>query len=189
MELYQNTANRTRWVYAICNTSGKKVRARRGGEPWWGENDSASELKDVPASLVPPADPAQRQRQLKALAQRFTGHQFWDPDNSRYELRRLERPLHTYRDDAGGVFDGSLYTLANGTNPEILLFVEARVHPTEGSKAVWQYAVGRLAHAELHLEYDGKEVFQAPRGNRVSGRDKPYWLGFINSAPDPAPDK
>jgi len=189
MELYQNTAYRTRWVYAICNTSGKKLRARRGGEPWWGENDSASELKDVPAAPAPPTDPAQRQRQLKLLAQKFTGHQFWDPDNSRYELRRLDRPLHTYRDEAGGVLDGSLYTLANGTNPEILLFVEARADPESGGKAVWRYAVGRLAHAELHMEYDGKEVFNAPRGNRVSGRDKPYWLGFINTAPDPGPEK
>ena len=35
MELYQNTTDRTRWVYAICNTSGRKVRARRGSDSWW----------------------------------------------------------------------------------------------------------------------------------------------------------
>jgi len=34
----------------------------------------------------------------------------------------------------------------------------------------------------LQLEYDGKEVFTAPRGNLVSGSDKPYWLGFIDAA-------
>jgi hypothetical protein len=53
---------------------------------------------------------------------------------------------------------------------------------------VWQYAVGRLAHAELHLLYDGEEVFDVPRGNRVAGSDKPYWIGFIN-APAPKPEK
>jgi len=76
-----------------------------------------------------------------------------------------------------------LFTLANGTNPEIMIFVEARVDPKDSKKAVWQYTVGRLAHAELHMEYDGKEVFNAPRGNRVSGPDKPYWVTFIHKAP------
>jgi len=189
LELYQNVTDRTKWVYALCNTSGKKLRASRAGNAWWRENESAAELKDVPGAPVPSTDAAQRQRQLKALAQKFSGHQFWDPNNSRYELRRLERPLHTYRDEDGGVLDGSLYTLANGTNPEIMLFVEARVSPTDKTKVAWQYTVGRLAHAELHLEYDGKEVYSAPRGNLLHGPNKPYWLGFLNSVPESKPDK
>lgn len=189
LELYQNLTDRTQWVFAICNTSGGKVRATRAGAPWWRENDSASELKDVPGAPAPSTEPAQRQRQLKLLAQKFTGHQFWDPDNSRYELRRLERPLLAYRDEAGGVLDGALVTLANGTNPEILVVLEARTDPKDRTKAAWQYTVGRLAHAELHLEYDGREVFSAPRGNRVAGRDKPYWLDFIYKAPAGGRDK
>ena len=71
---------------------------------------------------------------------------------SRYELRRLERPLHTYRDEENGILDGPLYTLANGTNPEIMLFVEARADLKDTSKSSWQFTVGRVSHAELHLE-------------------------------------
>src|SRR5262249_15129072 len=127
------------------------------------------------------------QRQLKLLAQKFTGHEFWNPDDTRYELRLLKRPLYTYRDEASGVLDGGVFTLANGTNPEILLFVEARMDPKNSSKRIWQYTVGRLAHAELHLEYDGKEVFNAPRGNKVAGSNQPYWLSFINAARDSDP--
>jgi hypothetical protein len=183
IELYQNVNNRTKWVYALCNTSGGKLRASRGGESWWRENESASELKDVPNAPVPGADGPQRQRQLKQLAGKFTGHQFWDPNNSRFELRRLDRPLHTYRDEEAGILDGALYTLANGTNPEILLFVEARTDPKDASKRVWQFTVGRLAHAELHLAFDEKEVFEAPRADRagLSARNKPYWLGLIDT--------
>jgi len=179
IELWQNVNARTRWDFCICNTSGGRLRANRGGDPLWLANDSAVELKDVPGAPVPSAEAPQRQRQLKQLAQKFTGHEFWDPNNSRFELRRLERPLHTYRDEDGEVLEGALYTLANGTNPEIMVFIEARVDPKDKSKTTWQYVVGRSAHAELHMEYDGKEVFDAPRGNKVSGRDKPYWLGYI----------
>jgi hypothetical protein len=188
LELWQHVENRDRWAFCVCNTSGGKLRATRGGDPWWRENESATELKDVPGAPVAAPEGTQRQRQLKELAGKFSGHEFWDPNNSRYELRRLASPLHTYKDEDAGLLDGALYTLANGTNPEIPYFVEARANPKDPSKPVWRYAVGRLAHAELHLLYDGKEVFEAPRGNRVSGAARPYSLGFIN-APAPKPDK
>jgi hypothetical protein len=189
LELFQSTADRTQWAFAVCNTSGGKLRATRSGRPWWRANDSAAKLQDVPGAPAPSVEAPQRQRQLKLLAQKFTGHQFWDPDNTRYVLRRLERPLHTYRDEAGGVLEGGLFALANGTNPEIMLFIEARADPKDNKKAVWQYTVGRLAHAELHMEYDGKEVFNAPRGDRVSAPDKPYWLSFITKTPAKERDK
>jgi len=189
LELFQNPDNRTIWTFALCNTSGGKLRARRADAPWWQANDSAAELKDIPGAAAPSAEAPVRQRQLKLLAGKFTGHEFWDPDNTRYELRLLKRPLCTYRDEANGVLDGGLFTLANGTNPEIVFFVEARVDPKNKSKPVWQYAVGRLAHAEVHLEYDGKEVFDAPRGNKVSAANQPYWLSSINASLEAEPRK
>jgi len=171
---------RSRWQITITNTSGGKLRASRDNAEWWLENESAVELKNIPNAPTPATEAEQRQRQLKQMALKFTGHMFWNPDNSRYELRRLERPLHTYQNEAGGIRNGALYTLAYGTNPEIMLFIEARVDPKNDSKAAWQFLVGRTAHAELHLEYDGKEVFTSPRANRLSGPDKPYWLSFID---------
>jgi hypothetical protein len=101
IELYQNVNNRTNWVYAICNTSGGKLRAQRLGAPWWAENDSATEFNDIPNAPAVAIEATSRQRQMKQLAQKFTGHQFWDPNNTRYDLRRLETPLRTYRDEAG----------------------------------------------------------------------------------------
>lgn len=179
-KLCQQVDVRSRWKISINNTSGGKLRARRDGDQWWLENESVVELKDIPDAPAPAMDAQQRQRQLKQLAMKFTGHEFWDPDNSRYELHRLERPLHTYKDEDGGVQEGALYALTNGTNPEIMLFIEARVDPKNNSKAAWRFLVGRMAHSESHLDYDSKEVFTAPRATRLSGRDKPYWLSYIN---------
>ena len=181
IELYQNVNDRTKWVYALCNTSGGTLRAKRDGNPWWQANESASELKDIPGAPVAAGDATQKQRQMKQLAQKFTGHEFWDPNNSRFELRRLDRPLQTYKDEENGIVEGALYTLANGTNPEIVLFIEARTNPKDATKTVWQFTVGRSAHAELHMLYDEKEVFEAPRGDKIHGSNKPYWLGFIET--------
>ncbi|OWK36730.1 hypothetical protein [Fimbriiglobus ruber] len=184
LELFQDTVNRQKWLFAVCNTSGSKLRGRWVDAPWWGENTSATEPRDIPGAPPPAATTAQRQRQMKQLAQKFAGHEFWDPNNTRYDLRLLDRPLHTYRDEAAGLLDGGLFTFANGTNPEIMLYIEARVSPNDKTKTVWQYATGRLAHAELHLAYNGKELFTAPRADSsISDRELPYWLGFFTVTP------
>ena len=184
LELYRGANERTKWACAICNTSGGKVRASRGGTPWWRENESVSGLKDVPGAPAPAADAPQRQRQLKQLAAKFTGHEFWDPNNSRFELRRLDRPLHTYRDEDAGVLDGALYTLANGTNPDPAF----RRGPDGPQGRLEGVAVhDRAAGARrVHLEYDGKEVFDGARADRarLSAPDKPYWVSFVESTAD-----
>jgi hypothetical protein len=62
LELWRGAKNRTMWAFAICNTSGGKLRARRADAPWWRANDSAAELKDVPGAAAPSAEAPLRQR-------------------------------------------------------------------------------------------------------------------------------
>ena len=184
VKLCQRDDLRSKWQISITNTSGGKLRANRDNARWWRENESAVELKDVPNAPPPATEVQQRQLHLKQLALMFTGHEFWDPNNSRYELRRLEKPLHTYKDEDAGIQIGALYTLANGTNPEIMLFIEARIDPKNGTKAAWQFLASRTGHAELHLDYNGKEVFTVPRVSRA-GPDQPYWLTFVSLKNEP----
>jgi hypothetical protein len=184
LELYQN--NGGRWNFGIFNTSGGKVRASRDGNPWWSENQSDVIVTDIQRAPAPAAEAPQRQRQLKLLAQKFTGHEV-RPNNSRFELRRLERPVQTYRDADHGLLEGGLFIFAYGTNPELLLFVEARADPKDKSKAVWQFLVGRATSMALHLESDGKEVFACPNARGLNGPKKPYWIGGfpVESNADP----
>ncbi len=186
LELFQNVG-KNRWEFGITNTSGAKLRASRGGELWWMENESDVVLKDIPQAPIPAAEAPQRQRQLKLLSQKFTGHEI--DGKNRFELRRIERPVHGYRDEDHGLLEGGLIILANGTNPEILLFVEARADQKDKSKTVWQFLVGRAAGIEIYLEYDGKEIFDAPRANRTSGQAKPFWIGSVRIESDSDPQK
>jgi hypothetical protein len=189
LELYKDGI-RKRWDYGITNTSGGKIRASYAGKPWWLENESIAVLKDVPQAPTPAAEAPQRQRQLKLLAQKFTGYELWDPNKTRYDLRRIERAVHTYRDEEHGLLEGGVFILANGTNPEIVFFVEARTDPKDKSKAIWQCAFGRSGFAEMHLEYDGKELFNAPRANGHNGPRKPFLVGGLAALePDPEPRK
>jgi hypothetical protein len=115
---------------------------------------------------------------MKALARRFSTHEFWDPNNSRYELRLLVSPLHRYEDE--DVADGAVFGFVHGTNPEVLLLLET-LKPKPGSKAGWRYTFTRLGSAEMHAELDGKEVWTVPRAVGVVGAPiDPYWMFWTN---------
>lgn len=189
IEFYRGATNPKGWTFAICNTSGGKLRAHQAGALWWNENDSAAEIKRIPSASAPAPEPRVRQRQLKQLAQKFAAHELFEPKDTRYDLRLLERPLYTYRDETGAVLDGAVFTFAHGTNPEIMLFIEARVDLKDRSKSVWQYTIGRSSNAEWYLEYDGKEIFHAPPMHGVFASDKPYFFGYITAALDAEPRK
>ena len=186
-EMFQKVNNRATWTFCICNTSGGRVRAARSGGPWWQENDSDIAFKDIPTAPAVAADSAVRQRQMKLLAQNFTAHEIYNPNNTRYDLRRLDRPLHSYRDEDAGILEGGLFAFANGTNPELLLFIEARQGKGKASKPVWQFGVGRASSAKLNVEYEGKEVYSCPWGDTVRGRDKPFWSARFQVTPPAAP--
>jgi hypothetical protein len=184
-EIFQKATSRTVWTVGICNTSGGRLRAGRMGGPWWLENDSDIAFKDVPAAPPVAPEPALRQRQMKLLAQNFTAYTMFR-DGVCTDLRRLDRPLHSYRDEEAGILEGGLFAFANGTNPELLLFIEARQGKGKASKPAWQFGVGRASYGQLHAEYEGKEVYLATYGNLVIGRDKPFWSARFRVTPPAA---
>ena len=123
--------------------------------------------------------PAQRTRQIKELAQQFTAHEFWDPNNSRYELRLLIQPVHKYADPDSGLLDGALFLLCHETNPEVALLIEA---VREEGGPTFRYALARLGHAELHVALADKEVWRQDRLADTKPSDA-YWLLFRGANP------
>jgi hypothetical protein len=111
---------------------------------------------------------------MKEISRRFEAHEYWDPNNSRFELRLLVQPIHRFRDESAKRVDGAVFVLAHGTNPEVLLQIEAH---TDQQASRWKYSLVRLGSAELHVLLDGKEVWVEQRTPGVVGQPTdPYWL-------------
>jgi hypothetical protein len=172
LELYRNTSRD--WIYVLNRLTGGPLTARRGDALWWEPREATVRFSALTDAAAPAGSPTQRLVQMRALARRFSAHEFWDPDNSRYELRLLPQPLHRYHDSGKNVRDGALFAFANGTNPEVLLLLEACEGPGESG---WQFGAARMGHAEIHLLLDGHETWRAPRVDPSSSRE-PYWLYF-----------
>lgn len=175
MELYQPSDRPTDWIAVVNNLSGGKARASRGGRNWWRENQSALATGPMPEAPEVADQPRQRLRQMRMMAERFSAHEFWDPNNSRFELRLLPQPIARYSDEGNGLVDGTMFVLANGTNPEVVLLIEARKEGT--GKTVWNYGLARMGHAKIHVSIGDKEVWTVARVGDVPS-DGSYWLDY-----------
>ena len=144
-----------------------KLFARDKDKVIWAPQAAGVEFKAVPKAPPPAKTAAERLRQMKALAEGFKGTMTgWMADNSDQEsLRLLPRPLHRY--DLANVkapdpklVDGALFAYVQGTDPEIVLVLEA-VGTAE--KAEWQYACVRATSGGLEMKLGDEVVWIAKK--------------------------
>ena len=171
MELFRDVGPNQPWIHALTSTSPELIRLTGPNGKRWTPKKGHFELKDVPNAPEVSDRPVVRMRQMKEIGRRLTAHEFWEPNNSRFELRLLVQPVHRYQDESAKVIDGTVFILAHGTNPEVIVQIEA--HASEPPR--WQYSFVRLAGGELHVLLDDKEVWSAPRNVTDQSVD-PYWL-------------
>jgi hypothetical protein len=88
----------------------------------------------------------------------------------REELRLLLQPLHRYSDAKARIRDGAVFALALGTNPEALLFIEAR--DNAAGAAEWHYGWARRGTSgPVYGFLDGEEVWSVKRLFQVTPED------------------
>jgi hypothetical protein len=98
-------------------------------------------------------------------------------------LRLLVQPVHRYQDEKRKVLDGAVFLLAYDNNPQVLLLIEI-VQPAEGA-ARWQYLLGRVSSADLHVALDGREVWTVGRTPGIIGRPSDFYWHMVTT-PQPS---
>ena len=117
-----------RWSLEFVSVSTGLVKAD-DGHVCWTPRKGGVEFREIPEAPAPAADAAERLRQMRDLAKRFSAREHWvnrDGNGQHYALRLLPHPIDRYADPGSGVVDGALFVYAYGTNPESLLLIEAR---------------------------------------------------------------
>jgi hypothetical protein len=129
-----------------------------------------NELSDAPA---PAQSEPERLRQMRKLLERFSAREFYDIKSQDYALRLLPHPIDRYTDGAKGLVDGAIFIYANGTNPEVLMVIEAR--RTGAGAPTWSYAAAPLTRAEPTVRLGLKDVWTYS-GKDVPTPDDTYFL-------------
>ena len=183
LEMYRSRGGDARYRHATTGTCDRPLKLRGAPGIEWTPKSSAIIWDALDADQPPAADEGPRLRQMKALAKRFTAWQIFEPTAQREELRLLAQPLLRYSDAKEKVRDGAVFALALGTNPEALLFIEAR--DDDQGRAAWHYGWARRGTSgPVHGFLDGEEVWSVKRLLKVTPDDPHvHFFRSLNSNP------
>ena len=149
----------------------------------WTPKPPGITLEPVPKAPVPAPTEAERLRQLRTLAGRFSAAQAAHGPGSRDELRLLPRPACRYADSTIGLVDGAIFPLVYGTNPELLLVIEAQKPTDPAQPTAWLFGCVRLSTAELTVNLDGREVWTRPFAQEPNPADAYYFIRTARPLP------
>jgi hypothetical protein len=159
-----------------------KIVARKDGQIVWQPQEAGVKFAAIPEAPAPEEGRTQRLRQMKMLAEQFQATMLgWKADSTdREELRLLAKPLYRYDPPAGPVIDGAVFAFATGTDPEVLLLIEA---VRENDITTWQYAFARRTSGQLEGRWRDRPVWQAARFPPQNDLKQPH---FTRGTPIPA---
>jgi hypothetical protein len=162
IEYYPMNPIGKKWLVEIGSLSADRITADCDSHIQWTAEKPGLDLKPIADAPKPAERPAGRLIQMKQLQRRFAAVEF-SIIGGRIELRPLATPIHRYEDKSAGVIDGAILSFGNGTNPEVLLTLEAL-----GSNGVadrWEYSLTQMSGAEAAVELDGKEIWRRPNAD------------------------
>jgi hypothetical protein len=168
------------WHHEFQSLSQNGFAARfegEGGANWaWQPTRGGIEFVRAENIDAPADSPNQRLRQMKSIAERFSAAV--DPDarfESPEQLRLLTTPIYRYSAKNEGVEDGALFAIVQGTNPEVLVLVEADT--TDPASKVWRYGFARMSCFNLRVYRDRQVVWKQDRAPvPTPDRASPYFF-------------
>lgn len=121
------------------------------------------QFRQIENAPVPHPTPANRRLQMRDLARKFTAELRAKAGNELESLRMLARPVYRYEPRPEGVLDGAMFAYSQGTDPEVLLLLEARADQEKGS---WWYAFAPATSKYAEGRYDDETVWNSKEFRR-----------------------
>jgi hypothetical protein len=125
---------------------------------WTGNHRYRSSKAGIDMRLLPdahdvPARSSRRSLELRNLAREFSARIVVDRAGNSEEMRLLSTPIFEYTDPQSNLLSGAVFGFAtNGTNPDLLLVLEARTEPEQGASR-WHYAAARMTIGGVTLKH------------------------------------
>jgi hypothetical protein len=145
------------------------LTATRSGTQVWAPRAAGMVLAPIPGAPKPARTPAERLRQMHALAAEFRASINSNEDKT--EFRLLSKPLYRYPANRPDLADGALFAYVLTTDPEVLLVIESR--PLDGA-AAWHYGFARMSMIDLKARHKDRDVWSVPWNNKYTDPSEPY---------------
>lgn len=153
---------------------------RRGPVPDWSTSKPGVEPKRIPNATVPVQASNRRLAQMRGLARRFEASCPPGTGDGQGSFRLLAQPVYRYSSESHGIIDGAVFAFVMGTDPELILIIEA-VASKNGQE--WRFAAAPLTNLPMRLDYQGARAWECPRPAPYVG-DRPHFLYYHVSIRD-----
>jgi hypothetical protein len=149
------------WMHEFQSLSEQGFAVAWDGREIWAPEKPGLRF-EVVADVDPPAKAAaRRSRQMREIAGSFAASVDFQYDTkSRYELRLLPKTVYNYGGE-GEPVEGAIWAFVQGTNPEVLLLIEAR--SLTGPDPDWRYAIAPMTSYPAEVTRQGKPVWKVDR--------------------------
>jgi hypothetical protein len=151
--------------------TGGELAAQFEGTVVWHPKTPGIELKPLEDRDEVPAAKELRLSAMRNIARRFSAS-VTDTTSGRQELRMLTQPLHRYQDPGTGLVDGAIFAFAKGTNPEVLLVLEAQ---SQDGRAQWHFGLARMSERECFAQYSHRDIWAVARRPSPQTADEAYF--------------
>ena len=162
----------TLWLHEFQSLSEGMFTFQRGGRAVWSPRKAG--LQMIPLADVPePAESAARRLvQMRNIARQFDASDDFE-GKSRWQLRLLSKPLVRYGGAQSRMIDGALFAFAHGTDPEVLLLLEAR----ETDAGVrWHYGLAPMTGYAVKAYRTGTEIWSKPHRQPPFDPRSPFFI-------------
>jgi hypothetical protein len=154
--------------HAFQSLSASNLMAEYAKRPVWFPADKGISLEDFPEAPRPADSGTKRLSQMRELARRLGCR--LSEGGQQEDLRLLPSPIYRYKTDGVEVLDGALFAYAQGTDPEVVLVLEAQ---RRDGHSGWKYALTRRSWFALEADLDGKRIWSVPQ---TAGSASEIWF-------------
>lgn len=131
------------------------ISVAEAGERIWASSDPGIEWSNV-RSDPPHNSRTLRLSQMRRIVRRVQAEIMTQES----ELRLLPQPIYRYSEETD-VLDGAIFAFVMGTDPELLVHIEAR--PAADGSPDWFLGFSHFSNGEVRALLDGAEVYRAER--------------------------
>lgn len=165
------------WVQEYHSLASGPFVVRDGDAVLWEAREEADEFEPVGQVLTPADSRGKRLSQMRDIAREFSAFDDFTTggQTTRHELRLLSNPIYRYPDADKKVIDGAVFAFVLGTDPELMLALEAR-ETGDGSR-IWLSRFEAMTYWPVEVKRDGRSIWSvgtAPRDDfhqRIIQRD------------------
>lgn len=169
------------WLHECQSVFSEPLRFTLPDKAVWSPSASIAKFETLKGVDPPAEKPSARLVQARAIARRFAASEdFRTTEKSaptRFELRLSPQPVYQYTSEKYGVQAGTVFAFVNGTDPEVLLTVEAFQH---GDATGWRYLLAPMTCWGVAATFDGQPVWQVEEQLGKTGREDPYFVWGVD---------